>query len=46
MCRIQGSTLSLTYHGIVNKDLKFDITGTFTSYNNKVVSLPCRYAVL
>jgi TonB-linked SusC/RagA family outer membrane protein len=35
-----GIDASLTYHGIVNKDLKFDITGTFTSYNNKVVSLP------
>jgi TonB-linked SusC/RagA family outer membrane protein len=35
-----GIDLSLTYHGRVNKDLNFDITGTFTSYNNKVVSLP------
>ncbi len=35
-----GIDASLTYHGIVNQDLKFDITGTFTSYNNKVVSLP------
>jgi TonB-linked SusC/RagA family outer membrane protein len=35
-----GIDLSLTYHGRVNNDLKFDITGTFTSYNNKVVSLP------
>jgi TonB-dependent starch-binding outer membrane protein SusC len=35
-----GIDASLTYHGTVNKDLKFDITGTFTSYNNKVVSLP------
>ena len=35
-----GIDLALTYHGTVNKDLKFDITGTFTSYNNKVVSLP------
>ena len=30
---------SITYHGTINKDLKFDVTGTFTSYNNKVVSL-------
>ena len=35
-----GIDMSLTYHGSVNKDLKVDITGTFTSYNNKVVSLP------
>ena len=35
-----GIDMSLTYHGIVNKDLRFDITGTFTSYKNKVVSLP------
>jgi TonB-linked SusC/RagA family outer membrane protein len=35
-----GIDAALTYHGTVNKDLKFDITGTFTSYNNKVVSLP------
>ncbi len=35
-----GIDLSLTYHGRVNKDLRFDITGTFTSYKNEVVSLP------
>jgi TonB-dependent starch-binding outer membrane protein SusC len=35
-----GIDVALTYHGRVNNDLKFDITGTFTSYNNKVVSLP------
>jgi TonB-dependent starch-binding outer membrane protein SusC len=35
-----GIDASLTYHGTVNKDLKFDISGTYTSYNNKVVSLP------
>jgi TonB-linked SusC/RagA family outer membrane protein len=35
-----GIDLSLTYHGRANKDLSFDITGTFTSYNNKVISLP------
>src|SRR5579863_8924064 len=35
-----GIDVGLTYHGRVNKDLRFDITGTFTSYNNKVVSLP------
>jgi TonB-linked SusC/RagA family outer membrane protein len=35
-----GIDLALTYHGTVNKDLKFDLTGTLTSYQNKVVSLP------
>jgi TonB-linked SusC/RagA family outer membrane protein len=35
-----GIDVSLTYHGRASKDLKFDITGTFTSYTNKVVSLP------
>ena len=30
---------SITYHGTIKSDLKFDVTGTFTSYNNKVVSL-------
>jgi TonB-linked SusC/RagA family outer membrane protein len=31
---------NVTYHGKVGTDFKFDITGTFTSYNNKIVSLP------
>jgi TonB-dependent starch-binding outer membrane protein SusC len=35
-----GIDVSLTYHGKVNNDLRFDITGTFTSYKNLVVSLP------
>jgi TonB-dependent starch-binding outer membrane protein SusC len=35
-----GVDMSLTYHGKVNSDLRFDITGTFTSYKNMVVSLP------
>ncbi len=35
-----GIDASATYHGAVHKDLSFDITGTFTSYHNKVVSLP------
>ncbi|HLZ87919.1 MAG TPA: SusC/RagA family TonB-linked outer membrane protein, partial [Puia sp.] len=35
-----GVDLALTYHGSVHNDLRFDITGTFTSYNNKVVALP------
>jgi TonB-dependent starch-binding outer membrane protein SusC len=38
--RNTGIDMSLTYHGAVNNDLRFDITGTFTSYKNKVVSLP------
>lgn len=35
-----GVDLSLTYHGHVQKDFTFDLTGTFTSYRNMVVSLP------
>jgi TonB-dependent starch-binding outer membrane protein SusC len=31
---------SLTYHGSIAKDFRFDITGTFTSYNNKIVDIP------
>lgn len=37
----KGIDAAITYHGsAVNNKLKFDITGTFTSYQNKVVSLP------
>ncbi|MBC7826194.1 MAG: TonB-dependent receptor [Chitinophagaceae bacterium] len=36
----KGIDLSAIYHGKINKDLGFDITATFTSYNNKVISLP------
>ncbi len=36
-----GIDLALTYHGsAINDQLKFDLTGTFTSYANKVESLP------
>ena len=35
-----GVDASLTYHGSVSKDFKFDITGTFTSYNNKIINIP------
>ncbi|MEP7230002.1 MAG: TonB-dependent receptor [Ginsengibacter sp.] len=35
-----GIDLSASYHGSVSRDFKFDITGTFTSYNNKIVSIP------
>ena len=38
-----GVDLSLTYHGTISKDLKFDLTGTFTSYHNIVKSLPFKY---
>jgi TonB-linked SusC/RagA family outer membrane protein len=34
-----GVDIAATYHGTVD-EFKFDITGTFTSYNNKVKSLP------
>jgi len=37
----KGIDASVTYHGLaVNKELKFDITANFTSYENKVISLP------
>lgn len=38
-----GIDFSATYHGTVSSDLKFDITGTLTSYKSKVVSLPPGY---
>jgi TonB-dependent starch-binding outer membrane protein SusC len=38
-----GIDFSATYHGTVKRDLKFDITGTLTSYKSKVVSLPEGY---
>ncbi|HEY4110280.1 TonB-dependent receptor [Puia sp.] len=31
---------SITYHGSVNRDFHFDITGTFTHYKSKVTDLP------
>jgi TonB-linked SusC/RagA family outer membrane protein len=35
-----GIDATVTYHGqAVNRELKFDITGTFTKYKNKVVAL-------
>ncbi len=34
-----GIDLDLTYHGSIRKDLTFDVLGTFTTYQNKVVSL-------
>ena len=41
--RNQGVDASATYHSNIGKDLKLDITGTFTSYNNKVIKLPFNY---
>lgn len=35
-----GIDANVTYHGTINKDFKFDVTGTFTSYNNKIKSIP------
>lgn len=35
-----GLDLSLTYHGTIGKDFKFDINGNITSYNNKIVDVP------
>ena len=37
----KGIDASVTYHGTaVNHELKFDLTANFTSYKNKVISLP------
>jgi TonB-linked SusC/RagA family outer membrane protein len=35
-----GIDAMITYHGAVGKDFKFDLTGTITSYNNKIVDIP------
>jgi hypothetical protein len=35
-----GIDANVTYHGNVGKDIKFDVTGIFTSYNNKIIDLP------
>jgi TonB-linked SusC/RagA family outer membrane protein len=35
-----GIDANITYHGTVGSDFKFDLTGTFTSYNNKIINLP------
>jgi len=35
-----GIDLNLTYHYKINKDMKLDVTGMITSYNNKIASLP------
>ena len=35
-----GIDFNATYHATVGKDLKLDLSGTFTSYNNKIVDIP------
>ncbi len=35
-----GVDMGITYHGLIHNDIHFDLTGTFTSYKNEVVSLP------
>ena len=35
-----GIDANLTYHGSLSRELKFDLTGTFTSYDNKIISIP------
>jgi hypothetical protein len=35
-----GIDASLTYRGKFSNDFTFDLTATYTSYNNKVISLP------
>ncbi|MDB5146075.1 MAG: TonB-dependent receptor plug, partial [Mucilaginibacter sp.] len=36
----KGIDAAVTYHGSIGTDFKMDLTGTFTTYDNKVVSLP------
>lgn len=36
----KGIDAAITYHGAFSSDFKIDFTGTFTTYDNKVVSLP------
>ncbi|MEO8861687.1 MAG: TonB-dependent receptor [Ginsengibacter sp.] len=35
-----GLDFSVSYHGSAGRDFKYDLTGTFTSYNNKIISIP------
>jgi TonB-linked SusC/RagA family outer membrane protein len=35
-----GIDANITYHGAIKRDFRFDITGVFTSYNNKIKSIP------
>lgn len=36
----KGVDIAVTYHGTIKRDFRLDITGTFTTYDNRVVSLP------
>ncbi len=36
----KGIDLAITYHANIKKDIRLDITTTFTTYDNKVISLP------
>ena len=35
-----GIDFSATYHGTISKDLKFDVTGSMTTYHNQIISIP------
>ena len=35
-----GLDFSATYHALIGKDLKLDLMGTYTSYNNEIVDIP------
>ena len=35
-----GIDANVTYHGTLGKNVKFDVTGIFTSYNNKIIDIP------
>jgi len=35
-----GIDFSATYHATIAKDLKLDLSGTITTYNNKIVDIP------
>jgi len=35
-----GIDFNLTYHTVIAKDLRLDLSGTLTTYNNKVVDIP------
>jgi TonB-linked SusC/RagA family outer membrane protein len=36
----KGVDLAISYHGMIKRDIKFDVTATFTTYDNTVISLP------
>jgi len=38
-----GIDASATYHGNLGSGIKFDVTGTFTSYKNRIVTIPGNY---